>query len=138
MSENRKRKIKVLLAKPGLDGHDVGAKVVVRALLEAGMDVIYTGLRKSPQQIAEAARDSKADVIALSILSGSHMPICTALKDELSKWQLSNKVWVIGGNIPEGDHQKLRDLGLDGVFNTGANLDEIVRFIEEKSDERAA
>lgn len=136
MSE--KKKIKVLLAKPGLDGHDVGAKVVVRALMEAGMDVVYTGLRKSPQQIAEAARDANADVVALSILSGSHLPICAALKEELNKWQLSNKLWVIGGNIPEEDHQKLRDMGLDGVFNTGSNLDEIVRFIKENADEQAA
>ncbi|MBZ0215533.1 MAG: cobalamin B12-binding domain-containing protein [Fimbriimonadaceae bacterium] len=138
MSENESRKIKVLLAKPGLDGHDVGAKVVVRALMEAGMEVVYTGLRKSPQEIAEAARDINADVIGLSILSGSHMPICTELKEELNKWQLSNKVWVIGGNIPEEDHQKLKDMGLDGVFNTGSNLDEIVRFIKEKAVERAA
>ena len=138
MSEDENKKIRVLLAKPGLDGHDVGAKVVVRALMEAGMEVIYTGLRKSPQEIAEAARDAKADVIGLSILSGSHMPICTELKEELSKWQLTNKVWVIGGNIPEEDHQKLRDIGLDGVFNTGSNLDEIVKFIKEKAVERAA
>jgi methylmalonyl-CoA mutase C-terminal domain/subunit len=131
-------KITVLLAKPGLDGHDVGAKVVVRALMDAGMNVVYTGLRKSPQEIAEAARDAKADVIGLSILSGSHMPICTELKEELAKWQLTNKVWVIGGNIPKEDHKALREMGLDGVFNTGSNLDEIVRFIEEKARERTA
>ena len=136
MSETKK--IKVLLAKPGLDGHDVGAKVVVRALMEAGMDVVYTGLRKSPQQIAEAARDANADVVALSILSGSHMPICAALKEELNKWQLSNKLWVIGGNIPEEDHQGLREMGLDGVFNTGSDLGEIVRFIKENADEQTA
>ncbi len=138
MSEKENRKIRVLLAKPGLDGHDVGAKVVVRALMEAGMEVVYTGLRKSPQQIAEAARDLKADVIGLSILSGSHMPICTELKEELAKWQLSNKVWVIGGNIPKEDHEKLKSIGLDGVFNTGSDLGEIVKFIKEKADERAA
>ena len=138
MTASDKHKIKVLLAKPGLDGHDVGAKVVARALIDAGMEVIYTGLRKTPREIAEAARDADADVIALSILSGSHLPICAALKGELQHHQLTNRVWVIGGNIPAGDHQDLRDLGIDGVFNTGARLDAIVRFIEEKAVERTA
>lgn len=138
MTAKGSRKIKVLLAKPGLDGHDVGAKVVARALLDAGMDVIYTGLRKTPREIAEAARDADVDVIALSILSGSHLPICSTLKGEMQDLQLTNRVWVIGGNIPAEDHNKLRELGIDGVFNTGAKLDAIVQFIKEKADERAA
>ena len=129
------KKIKVLIAKPGLDGHDVGGKVVARALIEAGFEVIYTGLRKSPEEIALAARDNEVDVIGLSILSGSHLPLCTQLKSELEKYQLTNKVWVIGGNIPVDDHADLRDLGIERVFNTGARLEEIVTFIREKTGE---
>jgi len=131
------KKIKVLIAKPGLDGHDVGGKVVARALIDAGFEVIYTGLRKSPEEIALAARDNEVDVIGLSILSGSHLPLCTQLKSELEKYQLTNKVWVIGGNIPKEDHAGLRDLGVEGVFNTGARLDDIVAFIREKTSEQA-
>ncbi len=133
MSGNKK--IKVLIAKPGLDGHDVGGKVVARALVEAGFEVIYTGLRKSPEEIALAARDNDVDVIGLSILSGSHIPLCSALKSQLEKYQLTNKVWVIGGNIPKEDHASLLELGIEGVFNTGAKLDEIVAFIREKTGE---
>ena len=131
------KKIKILIAKPGLDGHDVGAKVVVQALIEAGFDVIYTGLRKSPEEIALAARDAEVDVIGLSILSGSHMPICQDLKSQLEKYQLTNKVWVIGGNIPEEDHDALLEIGVEGVFNTGSKLNDIIAFIREKVSERA-
>jgi methylmalonyl-CoA mutase, C-terminal domain len=132
---SRHKKIKVLIAKPGLDGHDVGGKVVARALIAAGFEVIYTGLRKSPEEIALAARDNEVDVIGLSILSGSHLPLCAQLKSELEKYQLTNKVWVIGGNIPQEDHADLLDMGIEGVFNTGARLDEIVAFIREKTGE---
>lgn len=133
-----KRKIRVLVAKPGLDGHDVGAKVVVRALVDAGFEVIYTGLRQSPEAIAEAARDEDVDVIALSILSGSHIPICQRLKVLLDEYGLGGKLWIIGGNVPEQDHGTLRDIGLDAVFNTGTKLDTIVQFIKEKALDRAA
>ncbi|MCZ6861972.1 MAG: cobalamin-dependent protein [Alphaproteobacteria bacterium] len=133
-----KRKIRVLVAKPGLDGHDVGAKVVVRALVDAGFEVIYTGLRQSPEAIAEASRDEDVDVIALSILSGSHIPICQRLKVLLDEYGLGDKLWIIGGNVPDQDHDTLREIGLDAVFNTGARLDEIVRFIKEKALDRAA
>lgn len=132
------RKVRVLVAKPGLDGHDVGAKVVVRALVDAGFEVIYTGLRQSPEMIANAARDEDVDVIALSILSGSHIPICERLKALLDEYGLSDRLWVIGGNIPKEDHAKLREIGLDAVFNTGSKLDDIVTFIKEKTLERAA
>jgi methylmalonyl-CoA mutase C-terminal domain/subunit len=132
------RKLRVLVAKPGLDGHDVGAKVVVRALVDAGFEVIYTGLRQSPEMIANAARDEDVDVIALSILSGSHIPICEHLKELLDEYGLSDRLWIIGGNIPKEDHAKLREIGLDAVFNTGSKLDDIVTFIKEKTLERAA
>jgi len=132
------KKIRVLIAKPGLDGHDVGGKVVAHALIEAGFEVIYTGLRKSPEEIALAARDNEVDVIGLSVLSGSHIPLCADLKSELEKYQLTNKVWIIGGNIPAEDHADLCDMGIEGVFNTGARLDDIVTFIRERTSEQAS
>ena len=131
-------KVRILVAKPGLDGHDVGAKVVVRALVDAGFEVIYTGLRQSPEMIANAARDEDVDVIALSILSGSHVPICERLAALLKEYGLDDRLWVIGGNVPKEDHDELRKIGLDAVFNTGSKLEEIVDFIKEKTLERAA
>ena len=125
------RKIKVLLAKPGLDGHDVGAKVVVQALIHAGFDVTYSGLRQTPEAIAQAAREGKVDVIGLSILSGSHLPLCRRLRDLLMEQGLSDKLWIVGGNIPEGDRMVLRQLGYRGVFPTGSRTDDIVAFIRE-------
>lgn len=127
------RKIKVLLAKPGLDGHDVGAKVVVQALLAAGFDVIYTGLRHTPEQIAEAARANSVDVIGLSILSGAHMPLCRRLRDLLFDKGLHEKLWIVGGNIPEADRMMLKQLGYRGVFPTGSHTDDIVAFIRENA-----
>jgi methylmalonyl-CoA mutase C-terminal domain/subunit len=125
------RKIKVLLAKPGLDGHDVGAKVVVQALLEAGFDVTYTGLRQTPEAIAEAAQAANADVIGLSILSGAHLPLCRRIRDLLLDHGLAGKLWIVGGNIPETDRMVLRQLGYRGVFPTGSRTGEIVSFIRE-------
>lgn len=132
------RKIRVLVAKPGLDGHDVGAKVIVRALVDAGFEVIYTGLRQSPEMIAQAALEEGVDVIALSVLSGSHLPICERLKALLAENGIDDRVWIIGGNIPRQDHRKLLDIGVDGVFATGSRLDDIVTFIKEKTHDRAA
>ena len=123
------RKIKVVLAKPGLDGHDQGAKVVVRALLDAGFDVHYTGLRQSPQQVVDAALRHDADVIALSSMAGSHLPFCTRLKPMLEQAGLGDRLWVIGGNLPAQDHDALRELGFAGVFQTGSRLDAICDFI---------
>ncbi len=125
------RKIKVLLAKPGLDGHDVGAKVVVHALLRAGFDVVYTGLRQTPEAIVKAARDVDADVIGLSILSGSHIPLCRRLRDLMFDHGLHDKLWIVGGNIPETDRMVLRQLGYRGIFPTGSRTDDIVAFIRE-------
>ena len=125
------RPIKVLLAKPGLDGHDQGAKVVARALMEAGMEVIYTGLRQTPENVATMALQEDVDVIALSSMAGSHLPFCTKLKPLLVDKGLTDKLWLIGGNLPKQDHQALLDLGLGGIFPTGSKLDAIVDFIRE-------
>ncbi|HQU50402.1 MAG TPA: cobalamin-dependent protein [Casimicrobiaceae bacterium] len=126
----RARPIKVLLAKPGLDGHDQGAKVVARALLAAGMEVIYTGLRQTPEAVARIAQDEDVDVIALSSMAGSHLAFCRRLKPLLEGAGLADKLWVIGGNLPRQDHDALRALGFRGVFPTGARLDDITAFIE--------
>ncbi|MHC4064343.1 MAG: cobalamin B12-binding domain-containing protein [Planctomycetota bacterium] len=126
------RQVRVLFAKPGLDGHDVGAKVVVRALTEAGFEVIYTGLRKSPEEIARRARDERADVLGLSILSGSHVPICRRLKALLHEYGLADMVWIVGGNIPQKDREALLELGVDRVFSVGTPLQAVVDFIHEK------
>jgi len=122
--------IKVLLAKPGLDGHDVGAKVVARALMDAGMEVIYTGLRQPPEAIAQIALQEDTDVIALSSMAGSHLGFCRRLKPLLDEAGLADKLWIIGGNLPRQDHEALRALGFKGIFPTGAHLDDITGFIE--------
>ena len=129
---NTERRIKVVLAKPGLDGHDQGAKVVVRALLDAGFDVHYTGLRQTPEQVVAAAVREKADVIALSSMAGSHLPFCRRLKPLLEEAGLGDKLWIIGGNLPAQDHDALRALGFAGVFPTGSKLDAIGEFIKER------
>ena len=126
------KRIRILIAKPGLDGHDVGAKVVVRALMDAGFDVVYTGLRQTPREIVEAVRDRDIDVVGLSILSGSHLPLCRKLRDELKAHDIDNKLWIVGGNIPRKDHQALKDLGVDAIFPTSSRLDDIVDFIREQ------
>lgn len=124
--------IRVLLAKPGLDGHDVGAKIVARALMAAGLEVIYTGLRKSPEEIACCARDENVDVLGLSILSGSHVPICQQLKALLDEYGLKDVLWLVGGNIPRQDHAQLQALGVDAVFSVGTPTQTIVDYIREK------
>jgi methylmalonyl-CoA mutase C-terminal domain/subunit len=134
---SKTRKTRILLAKPGLDGHDVGAKVVARALIDAGFDVRYTGLRQSPEDIVNQARDFDADVIALSILSGSHLPICRKLKVLIDEYQMTDRLWIAGGNIPAEDHEQLRQIGVDAVFNTSTSLADIVAAIKEKASERA-
>ena len=123
---------RVLIAKPGLDGHDRGAKIVVRALLDAGFDVIYTGLRQTPEAVAQVARDEDVDVIGLSSMAGSHMEYCRHLKELLEEYDLTGKLWIIGGNIPAEDQDELAAIGLDGVFPVGSRLEDIVTFINEK------
>jgi methylmalonyl-CoA mutase, C-terminal domain len=126
----RSRPIRVVLAKPGLDGHDQGAKVVVRALLDAGMEVIYTGLRQTPEQVAGIALQEDVDVVALSSLAGSHLAFCRRLKPLLDAGGLDDKLWIIGGNLPSQDHDALRALGFRGIFPTGSRLDAITAYIE--------
>lgn len=125
-------KTRVLIAKPGLDGHDVGAKIVVRALMDAGFEVIYTGLRKSGEEIATVATEEDVDVIGLSILSGSHLPICRRFRELRSESQLVDKLWLVGGNIPRQDEAELKEMGVDAVFPVGSPLQSIVDFINEK------
>lgn len=123
------RKLRVLIAKPGLDGHDVGAKLVCRALMHAGMEVIYTGLRQSPSAIAKAAVQEDVDVIGLSILSGAHLPLVSKLRAELSREGAPEKMLIVGGNIPERDHDALRKAGVAAVFPTGTCFEAIVDFL---------
>ena len=123
---------RILIAKPGLDGHDRGAKIVVRALMDAGFDVIYTGLRQTPEAVAETASKEDVDVIGISSMAGSHLDYCRRLKSLLDKKQLTDKLWIIGGNIPAGDESEIMSLGLDGVFPVGSPLDGIVGFINER------
>jgi methylmalonyl-CoA mutase, C-terminal domain len=130
MSSAEKR-IRVLVAKPGLDGHDQGAKVVVRAMMDAGFEVIYTGLRQTPEQVARIALEEDVDVISLSSLAGSHLSFCRRLKPLLENAGLSDKLWLIGGNLPAQDHDALRELGFAGIFPTGSKLDDITGYVRE-------
>jgi methylmalonyl-CoA mutase C-terminal domain/subunit len=123
------RKIRVIVAKPGLDGHDRGAKVIARALRDAGMEVIYTGLRQTPEQIVTAALQEDADVIGLSILSGAHNHIAPKLMELIKTRGLDDVLVVIGGIIPDVDIPKLREIGVKGIFQPGTPIDEIVKFI---------
>jgi methylmalonyl-CoA mutase, C-terminal domain len=126
------RKIRVVIAKPGLDGHDRGAKVIARALRDAGMEVIYTGLRQTPEQIVTAALQEDADVIGLSILSGAHMHICPRVLELLKEKGLSDVLVVIGGIIPDADVPKLNALGVEGIFQPGTPMQAIVDFIDRR------
>jgi methylmalonyl-CoA mutase, C-terminal domain len=123
------RKLRVVIAKPGLDGHDRGAKVIARALRDAGMEVIYTGLRQTPEQIVSAALQEDADVIGLSILSGAHNHIAPRLMELLKEKGLDDVLVVIGGIIPDVDIPKLQQIGVKGVFLPGTPMQEIIEFI---------
>src|SRR5437588_4977295 len=125
-----RRKLRVVIAKPGLDGHDRGAKVIARALRDAGMEVIYTGLRQTPEQIVSAALQEDADVIGLSILSGAHNHIAPRLMELLKEKGLDDVLVVIGGIIPDVDIPKLRQIGVKGVFLPGTPMQEIIDFID--------
>jgi methylmalonyl-CoA mutase, C-terminal domain len=122
-------RIRVVVAKPGLDGHDRGAKVIARALRDAGMEVIYTGLRQTPEQIVTAAVQEDADVIGLSILSGAHMHICPRIMELLREQQIDDVLVVVGGIIPDADVSRLHAIGIAGVFQPGTPMQEIVEFI---------
>ncbi len=125
------RKIRVLIAKPGLDGHDRGAKVVARALRDAGMEVIYTGLRQTPTMIAEAALQEDVDVVGLSILSGAHMGLVPRVLAEMEERGLDDLPLFVGGIIPQDDQPQLKEMGVREVFGPGTNTRVIVDFIRE-------
>jgi methylmalonyl-CoA mutase, C-terminal domain len=124
------RKIRVVIAKPGLDGHDRGAKVIARALRDAGMEVIYTGLRQTPEQVVAAALQEDADVIGLSILSGAHTKICPRVMELVRQHGLDDVLVLVGGIIPNVDVPNLEAIGIKGIFRPGSTMKEIVEFIE--------
>ena len=123
-------KIRVLVAKPGLDGHDKGAKIVARALRDAGMEVIYTGIRQRIDSIVNAAIEEDVNVIGLSILSGSHIPICSELLDRLKGSGAGDRIVIVGGIIPKGDVTELKQMGVAEVFRPSSSTQQIVEFIE--------
>ena len=127
----RSTKIRALVAKPGLDGHDRGAKVVARALRDAGMEVIYTGIRQTPQMIVEAAAQEDVDVIGLSILSGAHLEIFPEIMRGLREKGMANVTVLAGGIIPEEDREPLRQAGIEAIFGPGVSTQEIVKYIED-------
>ena len=122
-------KIKVLVAKPGLDGHDRGAKVVARALRDAGLEVVYTGIRQTPEMIAESALQEDVDLVGLSILSGAHMELFPRVVDELKKRGLDDVILFAGGIIPQEDIVVLRNLGFQAIFGPGASTNDIVDWV---------
>jgi isobutyryl-CoA mutase small subunit len=124
------RKIRVVIAKPGLDGHDRGAKVIARALRDAGMEVIYTGLRQSPEQIVSAAAQEDAEVIGLSILSGAHLPICRRVVELLRERGMEGVRVFVGGIIPGQDISELKQMGVADVFLPGASTRDVIRAIQ--------
>jgi methylmalonyl-CoA mutase C-terminal domain/subunit len=123
--------IRVLVAKPGLDGHDRGAKVIARALRDAGMEVIYTGLRQTPEMVVEAAIQEDVDVIGMSILSGAHMTLFPRVMKLLAENDLDDVLVVAGGIIPDDDVPALVDIGIAGIFGPGTSTDETINFIKE-------
>jgi methylmalonyl-CoA mutase C-terminal domain/subunit len=123
------RKIRVVIAKPGLDGHDRGAKIIARALRDAGMEVIYTGLHQTPEQIVETAIQEDADAVGVSILSGAHMTLVPRIVEGLRDAGADDVLVVVGGTIPQDDAEELKSLGVAGVFGPGAPTGEIVDFL---------
>jgi methylmalonyl-CoA mutase, C-terminal domain len=126
------RKIRVVIAKPGLDGHDRGAKIIARALRDAGMEVIYTGLHQTPEQIVETAVQEDADAVGISILSGAHMTLVPRIVDGLRENGLDDVLVLVGGTIPGEDARELKEQGVAAVFTPGAPTGEIVEFLRER------
>jgi methylmalonyl-CoA mutase C-terminal domain/subunit len=122
--------MKILLSKPGLDGHDVGVKVLAHAIKNAGFEVAYTGLRKSMEEIVDMAKRIEADVIGLSILSGTHLILCQRMQEVMKKIGL-NIPWLAGGNIPHGDVDALLELGATAAFPTGTTIEEVVNYLKK-------
>ncbi len=131
------KKIRILVAKPGLDGHDRGAKVVAQALRDAGMEVIYTGLHQTIDQIVQSAIQEDVDVIGLSIMSGAHLPICEKLMKKMKEKDIEDILVVVGGVIPKRDIPKLREIGVKGIFPGGTPFDESIRWIKENVKPRS-
>jgi len=127
----RERKIKILIAKPGLDGHDRGAKIVALALRDAGMEVVYTGLHQQVEQIARAALQEAVDIIGLSIMSGAHLSICEKLLETMKQEGIESTGVVVGGVIPARDIPKLKQMGIKGVYPGGTHFDEMIEGIKE-------
>ena len=128
--------VRVLVAKPGLDGHDRGAKVIARALRDAGMEVIYTGIRQTPQMIIQAAIQEDVDVLGISILSGAHLEILPGIMDLMRESGLDDVMVILGGIVPEADRQTLAGMGVSAVFGPGTSTVEIVEFIHSNLPER--
>lgn len=125
------RAIRVLIAKPGLDGHDRGAKVIARALRDSGMEVIYTGLRQTPEMIANAALQEDVDVVGLSILSGAHMALVPRIREVMNAQGLEDVFLIIGGIIPDEDKTALTEMGVQGIFGPGTSTEEIAQYIRD-------
>src|SRR3954464_8403582 len=124
-------KIRVIVAKPGLDGHDRGAKVIARAFRDAGFEVIYTGLRQTAEQVVTAALQEDADVVGLSVLSGAHMTLCPRIMELMKKERLDDVLVIVGGIIPDQDIVKLKECGVAAVFQPGASTEEIISYVRE-------
>jgi methylmalonyl-CoA mutase, C-terminal domain len=127
----KQKKIRVLVAKPGLDGHDRGAKVIVRALRDAGMEAIYTGLRQTPEQIVQAALQEDVDAIGVSILSGAHNYVMPRIMELIRQNQMGDVMVFMGGIVPDQDIAELKKIGVKGIFLPGSSLDEIVNFVKQ-------
>jgi methylmalonyl-CoA mutase, C-terminal domain len=132
MSSSAEKKIRVVVAKPGLDGHDRGAKIIARALRDAGMEVIYTGLHQTPEQIVETAIQEDADAVGISILSGAHMTLVPRILDGLRENDVDDVLVVVGGTIPADDARELKERGVAEVFTPGAPTSEIVEFLKAR------
>ena len=132
------KKIRVLIAKPGLDGHDRGAKVVARALRDYGMEVIYTGIRQTPEMIAQSALQEDVDVVGLSILSGAHNELFPHIVEQLKKRKMDRVLVIAGGIIPEEDHPALNKIGIKGIFGPGTPTKDIAEFIRKTVGEKKA
>jgi methylmalonyl-CoA mutase C-terminal domain/subunit len=129
MSSSAEKKIRVVVAKPGLDGHDRGAKIIARALRDAGMEVIYTGLHQTPEQIVETVIQEDADAVGLSILSGAHMTLVPRILELLREQEVEDVLITVGGTIPSDDVEKLKELGVSEVFTPGASTQQVIDFI---------
>ena len=127
------KKLKILLAKPGLDGHDVGVKVLGHALVDAGFEIVYTGLRKSIVEIVKMAEEKKAGLIGISILSGTHLELCRQMAEEMRNRGLTIP-WIVGGNIPDNDVEALKSIGALAAFPTGTTIEEVIDFCSKLAE----